>query len=63
MNEECGRKFRVHRRWQAPKNKLNIYSHQESGFKNSMILAIALAKSKIEEIEYFKKSKIEEIKV
>jgi hypothetical protein len=30
---------------------LNIYSHQESGFKNSMILAIALAKPKIEEIK------------
>jgi hypothetical protein len=53
--EERGRKFRVH--------GLNIYSHRESGFKKLMILAIALAKSKIEEIEDFKKSKIEEIKV
>jgi hypothetical protein len=28
-----------------------FYSHRESGFKNSMISAIALAKSEIEEIE------------
>jgi hypothetical protein len=28
-----------------------FHSHRESGFKNSMISAIALAKSKIEEIE------------
>jgi hypothetical protein len=43
MNEEQGRKFQVH--------GLNIYSHRESRFKNSTILAIALAKSKIEEIK------------
>jgi hypothetical protein len=36
-----GRKFRVHCRWQAPENELNIYSHRESGFKNPTILAIA----------------------
>jgi hypothetical protein len=30
---------------------LEIYSHWESGCKNSMISAIALAKSKIEENE------------
>jgi hypothetical protein len=65
INEERGRKIRVHCQWQAPENKLDIYSHRESGFKNSTILAIALAKSKIEEIERsrsLKKSKIEEIK-
>jgi hypothetical protein len=28
-----------------------FHSHRERGFKNSMILAIALAKSKVEEIE------------
>jgi hypothetical protein len=28
-----------------------FYSHRESGFKNPTILAIALAKSKVEEIE------------
>jgi hypothetical protein len=50
-----GRKFR--------ENKLDIYSHRESGFKNPMILAIALAKSKIEEIEDFKKSKFVEVEV
>jgi hypothetical protein len=38
-----------------------FHSHRESGFKNSTILSIALAKSKIEDIEYFRKSKIEEI--
>jgi hypothetical protein len=43
INKERGRKFRVH--------GLNIYSYRESGFKNSTISAIALAKSKIEEIE------------
>jgi hypothetical protein len=43
LQEERGRKFRVH--------GLNIYSHRESRFKNSMISAIALAKSEIEEIE------------
>jgi hypothetical protein len=63
LREEWGRKFQVHYRWQALENKLNIYSHRESGFKNSTILAIALAKSKIEELEDFKKSKIEEIEV
>jgi hypothetical protein len=57
--EEQGKKIRVH--------GLNIYSHWESGFKNPKILAIAfevegmwsrrLKKSKIEEIEDFKKSK------
>jgi hypothetical protein len=56
INEEQGRKFQVHYRWQAPENKLNIYSHRESGFKNSTILAIAfeveLKKSKIEEVQY-----------
>jgi hypothetical protein len=36
FQEERGRKFRVH--------GLNIYSYWESGFKNSVILAIALAK-------------------
>jgi hypothetical protein len=63
INEERGRKFRVHCRWQAPENKLDIYSHRERGFKNPTILAIALAKSKIEELEGSKKSKIEEIEV
>jgi hypothetical protein len=28
INEEQGRKFRVHYQWQAPENKLNIYSHR-----------------------------------
>jgi hypothetical protein len=28
-----------------------FHSHRESGFKNSMISTIALAKSKIEEVE------------
>jgi hypothetical protein len=41
LREEQGRKFQVHCRWQAPENKLDIYSHRESGFKNPMILAIA----------------------
>jgi hypothetical protein len=64
INEERGRKFRVHCWWQAPENKLNIYSHRESGFKNPMILAIAfefedsrsqrLKKSKFEKVEYLK---------
>jgi hypothetical protein len=63
LREEQGRKFRVHCRWQAPENKLEIYSHRESGFKNSMILSIALAKPKIEEIEVIKKSKFEEVEV
>jgi hypothetical protein len=43
-----------------------FHSHRESGFKNSTILAIALAKSKIEEIEIrrsqrLKKSKFEKV--
>jgi hypothetical protein len=42
---------------------LDIYSHRESRFKNSTILAIVLAKSKIEENKDFKKSKIEEMEV
>jgi hypothetical protein len=41
INKEQGRKIRVHCRWQAPENKLDIYSHWESGFKNPTILAIA----------------------
>jgi hypothetical protein len=40
-----------------------FYSHRESGFKNSTILAIALAKLNIEEIEDLKKSKIQEVEV
>jgi hypothetical protein len=47
LREEQGRKIRVHCRWQAPENKLDIYSHRESGFKNPTISAIALAKSNI----------------
>jgi hypothetical protein len=31
LREEQGRKFWVHCRWQAPENKLDIYSHRESG--------------------------------
>jgi hypothetical protein len=62
INEEQGRKIRVHCRWQAPENKLDIYSHRKSGFKNSTISAIALAKSNIEEIKDMKKSKIEEVR-
>jgi hypothetical protein len=78
FREEGGRKFWVHYRWQALENKLDIYSHRESGFKNSTILAIAFEvddwrnrrfqevevwrKSKIEEIKDFKKSKFEEVK-
>jgi hypothetical protein len=68
INEERGRKFRVHCRWQAPENKLDIYSHRESGFKNPTILAITFEvkdiwsrrnmKSKIEEVRELKKSKI-----
>jgi hypothetical protein len=65
INEEQGRKFQVYYQWQAPENKLNIYSHRESGFKNSTILAIAfeveLKKSKIEEVGRLKKSNIEEV--
>jgi hypothetical protein len=38
-----------------------FHSHRESGFKNSTISSVALAKSKIEDIEDFRKSKIEEI--
>jgi hypothetical protein len=58
LREEQWRKFWVH--------GLNIYSHQESGFNNLTILAIALAKSKIEEIKDWrnrslKKSKIKEV--
>jgi hypothetical protein len=41
LREDQGRKFRVHCRWQAPENKLDIYSHRESSFKNPTILAIA----------------------
>jgi hypothetical protein len=41
QEEERGRKIRVHYRWQAPENKVDIYSHRESGFKNLTILAIA----------------------
>jgi hypothetical protein len=37
QEEERGRKIRVHYRWQAPENKLDIYSHRESGFKNPKI--------------------------
>jgi hypothetical protein len=39
------------------KNELDIYFHQESGFKNPTILAIAF------EVEDLKKSKIEEVEV
>jgi hypothetical protein len=38
LREEQGRKIRVHYRWQAPENELDIYSHWESGFKNLTIL-------------------------
>jgi hypothetical protein len=51
LREKRGNKFRVHCHWQAPANKLDIYSHRESGFKNLTISAIALAKPKIEEVE------------
>jgi hypothetical protein len=40
LREERGRKFQVHCWWKAPENKLDIYSHRESRFKNPMILAI-----------------------
>jgi hypothetical protein len=67
INEERGRKIRVHCRWQAPENKLDIYSHRESGFKNPMIFGHCIwsqryLKSKIKEVERnrsLKKSKIE----
>jgi hypothetical protein len=39
-----------------------FHSHQERRFKNSTISAIALAKSKIEEVKRLKKLKIEEVK-
>jgi hypothetical protein len=58
MNEEQGENLRVH--------ELDIYSHQESRFKNPMILAIAfeveLKKSKISRSQRLKKSKFEEVK-
>jgi hypothetical protein len=79
LREERWRKFWFHYRWQAPENKLDISLPSESGFKNSTISAIALAKSKIEEIkdcrnwslqkskfkevQDFKKSKFEEVNV
>jgi hypothetical protein len=49
------------------KIKSKFHSHRESRFKNSTILAIALAKSQIEEIEIrrsrrLNKSKFEEVK-
>jgi hypothetical protein len=62
LQEERERKFWVHCRWQAPENKLEIYSHRESGFKNSMISAIALAKSKIEEIEVWRSQRLKKLK-
>jgi hypothetical protein len=49
-----------------PINELDIYFHQESGFKNLTILAIPLANQdirsrRIEEIKVFKKSKFKEV--
>jgi hypothetical protein len=62
INEDQGRKFRVHYRWQKPENKLEIFSHRDSGFKNPAILAVALANSKISRSQRLKKSKFEEVK-
>jgi hypothetical protein len=59
INEERGKKIRVHYRWQAPENKLNI--SLPSGAKIEEIEDFR--KSKIEEIEDFKKSKFEEVEV
>jgi hypothetical protein len=67
LREDKGIKFRVHCRWQAPENKLDIYSHRGRGFKNPMILAIAfeveLKKSKISRSRRLKKSKFQEVEV
>jgi hypothetical protein len=49
MNEEENFESIVGRKHQ--KINSTFHSHRESGFKTSMISAIALAKSKIEEIE------------
>jgi hypothetical protein len=58
INKERGRKFRVHYRWQAPENKLDIYSHRESGLCTRQ----KILPTKIYEAEDFRKSKFEEIK-
>jgi hypothetical protein len=62
INEEQGRKFQVHSWWQALENKLDIYSHRESGIKNSTIFGHCikskiLGSRRIEEIKDFKKLK------
>jgi hypothetical protein len=67
INEERGRKFRVHCRWHAPENKLDISLPSEEqiqepeDFRKSKNWSRKLKKSKIEEIEVFKKSKFEEV--
>jgi hypothetical protein len=54
INEERGRKFRVH--------GLNIYSHQERRFEEVEEIE-DFKKSKFAEVEDMKKSKFEEIEV
>jgi hypothetical protein len=68
INEERERKNRVHYRWQAPENKLNIYSHRESRFKNSKIsgsqrIEVEELKSKIEEVEVSRSPSLKQSKL
>jgi ribosomal protein S4E len=62
INEERGRKFRVHCRWQAQENKLDIslpsgeQIQEPKDFRKSKEL-----KSRIEEMKVFKKLKFDEV--
>jgi hypothetical protein len=65
INEEQGRKFRVHCRWQAPENKLDISLPsgawiQEPDDFGHCILSQRLKKSKISRSRRLKKLKFEE---
>jgi hypothetical protein len=60
--EERGRKFRVHYQWQAPENKIDIYSHRESEFKNPKISGSQrLKKSKYEEVKDWRNWSFQEV--
>jgi hypothetical protein len=63
INKGRGRKFRVHCRWQAPENKLDISLPSGEQIQEMKVFKkLKYMKSKIEEIERLKKSKIEEVR-
>jgi hypothetical protein len=60
LREERGRKFRVHYRWQAPENKLDISLPSGERIQELDDFGYCISQVEIEEIEDLKKLKFEE---